>query len=228
MMRILLIEDNKALCQNMAHSITSAGYELDYTYDGKEGLTSIESHAYDLIILDCMLPSLSGIELLKIIRPKGIHTPVIMITALSDVSDRINGLDSGADDYLTKPFDMEELLARIRALRRRPHKWESATQLSFGDLRYDSLKQILESPTKNCSLTKREGTLLELFLENPNQILPRQVILSRIWGPDAPVEESNIDNFIFFIRRRLKNLESRVQLTTIRSVGYILEEKDAR
>ena len=164
-MRILLIEDNKALCQNMAHSITSAGYELDYTYDGGEGLASIESHAYDLIILDCMLPSLSGIELLKIIRPKGIHTPVIMITALSDVSDRINGLDSGADDYLTKPFDMEELLARIRALRRRPHKWESATQLSFGDLRYDSLKQILES---------------------------------------------------------------RVQLTTIRSVGYILEEKDAR
>lgn len=227
-MRILLIEDNKALCQNMAHSITSADYELDYTYDGREGLASIESHAYDLIILDCMLPSLSGIELLKIIRQEGIHTPVIMITALSDVSDRINGLDSGADDYLTKPFDMEELLARIRALRRRPHKWESATGLSFGDLRYDSLKQILETPTKSCSLTKREGMLLELFLENPNQILPRQVILSRIWGPDAPVEESNIDNFIFFIRRRLKNLESRVQLTTVRCVGYILEEKDAR
>lgn len=226
-MRILLIEDNKALCHNMSKYIQNAGYILDYTYDGKEGLKAIESHGYDLVILDCMLPSLNGIDLLKIIRQKGINTAVIMITALSDVSDRIKGLDAGADDYLTKPFDMEELLARIRALRRRPAKWESSNQLCFGDLRYDRLQQILEGPKASCLLTKREGTLLELFLENPNQTLPRQVILSRIWGPDAPVEESNIDNYIFFIRRRLKSVDSKLKLSTIRSVGYVLEETNA-
>lgn len=226
-MRILLIEDNKALCHNMSKYIQNAGYILDYTYDGKEGLKAIESHGYDLVILDCMLPSLNGIDLLKIIRQKGINTAVIMITALSDVSDRVKGLDAGADDYLTKPFDMEELLARIRALRRRPAKWESSNQLCFGDLRYDRLQQILEGPKTSCLLTKREGTLLELFLENPNQTLPRQVILSRIWGPDAPVEESNIDNYIFFIRRRLKSVDSKLKLSTIRSVGYVLEETNA-
>ncbi len=227
-MRILLIEDNKILCQTIARHIIKAGYTLDYTYDGKEGLEYINSHGYDLVILDCMLPSLNGIDLLKIIRNKGIHTSVIIITALSDVGDRVNGLDAGADDYLTKPFAMEELLARIRALRRRPTKWESTQQLTFGDISYDCLQQILIGPGHSCSVSKREGHLLELFLENPRQILPRQVIFSRIWGPDAPVDESNIDNYIRFIRRRLTSVGSDVTLTTVRSVGYILEDKDAR
>lgn len=227
-MRILLIEDNKILCQSIARHIIKAGYTLDYTYDGKEGLEYIKSHGYDLVILDCMLPSLNGIDLLKIIRHKGIHTSVIIITALSDVDDRVNGLDAGADDYLTKPFEMKELLARIRALRRRPTKWESIQKLTFGDISYDSLQQTLTGPTHSCSLSKREGNLLELFLENPRQLLPRQVIFSRIWGPDAPVEESNIDNYIRFIRRRLTSVGSDVKLTTVRSVGYVMEDEDAR
>ncbi len=226
-MRILLIEDNKTLCQTIARHIIKAGYILDYTYDGKEGLEYIKSHGYDLVILDCMLPSLNGIDLLKIIRHKGIQTSVIIITALSDVDDRVNGLDAGADDYLTKPFEMKELLARIRALRRRPTKWESTQKLTFGDISYDSLQQTLIGPTHSCSLSKREGNLLELFLKNPRQLLPRQVIFSRIWGPDAPVEESNIDNYIRFIRRRLTSVGSDVKLTTVRSVGYILEDQDA-
>ena len=226
-MRILLIEDNKTLCQTIARHLIKAGYTLDYTYDGKEGLEYIKSHGYDLVILDCMLPSLNGIDLLKIIRHKGIQTSVIIITALSDVDDRVNGLDAGADDYLTKPFEMKELLARIRALRRRPTKWESTQKLTFGDISYDSLQQTLIGPTHSCSLSKREGNLLELFLENPRQLLPRQVIFSRIWGPDAPVEESNIDNYIRFIRRRLTSVGSDVKLTTVRSVGYILEDQDA-
>ncbi len=222
-MRILLIEDNKTLCQTIARHIIKAGYTLDYTYDGKEGLDYIKSHGYDLVILDCMLPSLNGIDLLKSIRRKGIYTSVIIITALSDVTDRINGLDAGADDYLTKPFAMEELLARIRALRRRPIKWENTQKLTFGDISYDSLTNTLSGPTHSCSLSKREGHLLELFLENPGQLLPRQVIFSRIWGPDAPVEESNIDNYIRFVRRRLTSVGSSVKITTVRSVGYILE-----
>lgn len=226
-MRILLIEDNEILCQTISRHITNAGYTLDYTYDGKEGLKYIESHGYDLVILDCMLPSLNGIDLLKIIRQKGIHTSVIIITALSDVNDRVNGLDAGADDYLTKPFAMKELLARIRALRRRPAKWESSQNLTFGDISYDVLQQILSGPTHSCSLSKREGHLLEFFLENPKQVMPRSVIFSRIWGPDAPVEESNIDNYIRFIRRRLTSVGSQVKLTTVRSVGYVLEEENA-
>lgn len=226
-MRILLIEDNETLCQTIARHIIKAGYTLDYTYDGKQGLEYINSHGYDLVILDCMLPSLNGIDLLKIIRHKGIHTSVIIITALSDIDDRVNGLDAGADDYLTKPFAMKELLARIRALRRRPTKWESTQKLTFGDISYNSFQQMLTGPTHSCSLSKREGNLLELFLENPRQLLPRQVIFSRIWGPDAPVEESNIDNYIRFIRRRLTSVGSDVKLTTVRSVGYVLEAKDA-
>lgn len=226
-MRILLIEDNETLCQTIARHIINAGYTLDYTYDGKEGLKYIETHGYDLVILDCMLPSLNGIDLLKIIRQKGIHTSVIITTALSDINDRVNGLDAGADDYLTKPFAMEELLARIRALRRRPTTLTTSEELTFGDISYNSLQNILSGPNRTCSLSKREGHLLELFLENPKQILPRSVIFSRIWGPDAAVEECNIDNYIRFIRRRLTSVGSQVKLTTVRSVGYVLEEDNA-
>ncbi|MHC1749281.1 MAG: response regulator transcription factor [Cellulosilyticaceae bacterium] len=226
-MRILLIEDNKNLCLTIARHITKAGYNLDYTYDGLEGMAYIQKQAYDLILLDCMLPSLNGIALLKKIRFQGIHIPVIMLTALGDIDDRVNGLDAGADDYLTKPFAMEELLARIRALKRRPSKWECPENLCFKDITFDCTTKLLVGPSATCSLSKRESSLLELFLQNPNNLLPRELIFFRIWGPDAPVEESNLDNYIRFIRRRLTTVGSNLKIKTIRNVGYLLEHQNA-
>lgn len=189
-MHILLIENNKVLCQTLARHIPKAGYILDYTCDGLEGLSYIHSNMYDVIILDCILPSLNGIELLKRIRAQGNATAVIITTALIDVKDRIAGLDAGADDYLTKSFSIDELLARIRALKRRPPNWQNSASLSFSDLSYDHVTRTSTGPTSSCNLSKKEALLMVLFLENPRIILNRDVIFSRIWGIDAPVEEN--------------------------------------
>lgn len=226
-MHLLLIEDNKTLCQTLARHIKKAGYTLDYTYDGLEGLYYIEHQKYDVVILDCMLPSLTGIDLLKRIRSQGNQTSVIITTALCDVTDRVNGLDAGADDYLTKPFAIEELLARIRALRRRPVKLENTNTLTFGDLHYDCDQKILTGPLHQCPLSKKEAQLMEFLMANPKLTLSRETIFSRIWGLTTDVESSNLDNYIRFIRRRLKTVGSTVQLSTVRSVGYVLEEAHA-
>ena len=146
-----------------------------------------------------------------------------MLTALDGVPDRVDGLDAGADDYLAKPFAAEELLARIRALSRRPRQWESTSRLSAGDLELDTELAALRGPAGACSLSRREKQLLELFLRNAGQTLTRELLLSRVWGPDAPVEDGNLDNYIHFLRRRLRTVGSAVRLATVRSVGYRLE-----
>lgn len=226
-MRILLIEDDEELCHAMAYHLQNAGYIIDSCYDGDDGLHFILQEAYDLIILDRMLPSLDGLTLLSKIRSKGIHTPVILVTALSDINDKVAGLDAGADDYLAKPFVTEELLARVRALSRRPTRWENQKEVNFGDTSLDLSCFILKGPTHTCSLSKREATLAEVFLKNPNTILPRSVILSKVWGPDAPVEDGNLDNYIHFLRRRLHTIGSTLQVKTIRAIGYRLEHNNA-
>jgi DNA-binding response OmpR family regulator len=156
-------------------------------------------------------------------RSQGNHTPVILVTALSALDDKVEGLDAGADDYLAKPFEIKELLARIRALSRRPTKWESQDLITYGDTSLDLSCCILQGPARSCSLSKREASLAEVFLKNPLKILPRNVILSKVWGPDAPVEDGNLDNYIHFIRRRLHTIGSTLQIKTIRAIGYCLE-----
>lgn len=222
-MRILLIEDDEKLCEGLIFYLNGEGYITDVCHDGIDAISFIEQCSYDLLILDRMLPSLDGLKLLSHIRTKGITTPVIMLTALSDINSKVEGLDAGADDYLGKPFAIEELLARIRALSRRPAQWESTKQLSVGDISLDLNSFLLSGPSKSCSLSKRESALLEVFLNNPNILLPRNVILSKVWGPYSSVEDGNLDNYIHFLRRRLKSVDSVLKITTTRAIGYTLE-----
>lgn len=170
-----------------------------------------------------MLPSMDGISVLKALRREKIFTPVIFLTALSSLQDKITGLDCGADDYMVKPFAFEELMARIRCLSRRPQKWEGSSVISLGDISFDPDQKKLFCHTKECSLSKKEGALMEIFLRNPGQILPRQTLLSRVWGPDSEVEDGNLDNYIYFLRRRLRSVDSRLELKAVRGVGYQLE-----
>ncbi len=223
-MRLLLIEDDKRLCDSLGFYLERRGFTVDICHDGEEGLLLIQEQAHDLILLDRMLPSLDGASVLKKIRAGHICTPVILLTALGEVNDRIEGLNCGADDYLVKPFDFEELTARIHCISRRPSRWEDSERLTFGDITYDVLLHELSGSGKKFVLSRRESDLLEVFLRNPGQSLPRSLILSRVWGPDAPVEEGNLDNYIHFIRRRLRSVSSRVTLRTIRSIGYCLED----
>lgn len=223
-MRILLVEDDETLNKTLAFQLAKEGFTTDTCLDGEDALHFILQHAYDLILLDRMLPSLSGTQILTKIRKKGITTPVILLTALSEVSDRITGLDAGADDYMIKPFAFEELLARIRCICRRPREWNGTGALSFGDISYLQDEKLLKKGTLSCSLSRREGDLLETFLKNPGQTLPRDLLLSRVWGPDAEVEDGNLDNYIHFLRRRLKTVDSRLTLQTVRGIGYRLEQ----
>lgn len=222
-MRILMIEDDKELCSAVDIHLKRQEYITDYAHNGADGLHFALQNAYDLILLDWMLPELNGVEVVSALRRRGITTPVLMITALDGVRDRVDGLDAGADDYLPKPFATEELLARIRALSRRPAQWESTKRITVGDLELDTELCSLRGPAKACPLSKRETQLLELFFRNQGQTMTRDLLLARIWGPDAPVEEGNLDNYVHFLRRRLNSVGSGVKLVTLRAVGYRLE-----
>ena len=222
-MRILMIEDDVDLCSAVDIHLKKEGHIVDYAHAGDDGLHFALQNAYDLILLDRMLPGLDGVGVVARLRKEGISTPVLMVTALDGIDHRVDGLDAGADDYLAKPFATEELLARIRALSRRPVQWESTRRLSVGDLELDTELCTLRGPGSACSLSKREGQLLELFLRNSSQALTRELLLARVWGPDAPVEDGNLDNYVHFLRRRLASTGSAVKIVTIRGVGYRLE-----
>lgn len=226
-MNILLIEDDVSLCESLCFQLNKEGFSVDICHDGEESLVWIAQQAHDMILLDRMLPRLDGISILKEIRRKEYTTPVILITALGELNDKITGLDSGADDYIVKPFAFEELMARIRSICRRPRIWENSKNITFGDLTFDSdTNQLYGKAQAPCSLSKREGDLLSAFLQNKNQTLTREILLNRIWGLDADVEGGNLDNYIHFLRRRLKSVDSSVSLKTIRGVGYRLEEEN--
>ena len=222
-MRILIIEDDKDLAQLTKLALEKENFTVDMCLDGAEGLYYMRENMYDLVLLDRMLPSMDGISVLKALRREKIFTPVIFLTALSSLQDKITGLDCGADDYMVKPFAFEELMARIRCLSRRPQKWEGSSVISLGDISFDPDQKKLFCHTKECSLSKKEGALMEIFLRNPGQILPRQTLLSRVWGPDSEVEDGNLDNYIYFLRRRLRSVDSRLELKAVRGVGYQLE-----
>lgn len=223
-MRILLVEDDLNLCESISFQLEKEGFSVDSCHDGDDALHWIHQHAHDLILLDRMIPGINGLQVLKKIRAEGIETPVILITALGELRDKVDGLETGADDYIVKPFAFEELLARIRSISRRPMQWKGSSSLKAGDLTFDPHKKQLSKGVLNCSLSKREADLMETFLRNQGQILPRDVLLSRVWGPDAGVEDGNLDNYIHFLRRRLKTVESRMTLKTVRGIGYCLEE----
>lgn len=223
-MRILLIEDDETLCQTIPFQLRQDGFSVDTAKDGEVGLHIARERLHDLILLDRMLPGLDGLALLDTLRREHIDTPVIFLTALGQLHDRTTGLNRGADDYLVKPFAFEELLARIRCVLRRPAQMRLSETLSFGDIQYTPHTLMLSCGSNTTVLSKRLGDLLELFLRNPGQTLPRETILLRVWGMDAEVEDGNLDNYTYFLRRSLKKVGSKLQLTTLRGVGYRLEE----
>lgn len=222
-MRVLIIEDDKELCDTMAYHLRREGYEADTCYQGDEADYYFRQGIYDVIILDRMLPQVDGLTLVEHARGLGIVVPVIMVTALNGINDRIDGLDAGADDYLIKPFAMEELLARIRALLRRPTRITEVEKITFGDLVLDSQLHTLTNQENQVSLSKKETLLLEFFMRNKNQVLSRSQILSKVWGMDNFVEEGNVDNYIYFVRRRLASVKCNVKIKTIHGVGYRME-----
>lgn len=223
-MRILLIEDDKRLCETLRFQLEKEHHQVEVCHDGRDGLDLFVQDAYDLVLLDRMLPTMNGLLVLKKARKAGIATPVLMITALGELYDRVEGLDNGADDYLVKPFAYEELSARIRSVGRRSGTWEPHETFSFGDISYSGDLRELLGPGGSLLLSGREGRLLEVFLQSPNTVLRRMVILSRVWGADAEVEEGNLDTYIHFLRKRLGQVQSRLCLKTIRGVGYIMED----
>ena len=226
-MRILLVEDDLKLCKSLSFQLEKEGFTVDICHDGADALSFISEQAHDLILLDRMIPEVNGLQVLKEIREKSIETPVIFLTALGEIYDRVEGLDAGADDYLVKPFAFAELMARIRSINRRPVQLQASELLSFADIKFDVIQKQLFVRENSCTLSAREASLLEVFVRNPKQVLPRTLLLSKVWGPYAEVEEGNLDNYIYFLRRRLKNLKSRLKVTAVRGVGYCLEDADA-
>ena len=207
-MRILIIEDDKDLAQLTKLALEKENFTVDMCLDGAEGLYYMRENMYDLVLLD---------------RQSNISTPVIFLTALGELQDKVNGLNCGADDYMVKPFAFEELLARIHSIMRRPGKWGDLNLLKLGDIAFDPECGRLTKGAKECTLSGRESALLEVFLRNPGQVLPRNLLLSRVWGMESDVEEGNLDNYIHFLRRRLKSVESTLVLKTISGIGYQLE-----
>lgn len=223
-MRVLMVEDDAALCDAVLYHLRREGYEAISCYDGEESLYHIRQNAYDLIILDRMLPSLDGISILGKMRSEGFHTPVLMVTALDGIGERVTGLDAGADDYLVKPFAMEELMARVRSISRRPPQLENTQLVSCGDVELDLSRQYLYRQQISVMLSKRETQLMSVLMRGGSQVLSREVLLARVWGPDVPVENGNLDSYIHFLRSKLKKVGSTLQIKTIRSVGYQLHK----
>ena len=220
-MRILLVEDDKSLAMAIAYKLKKERFEVTVCEDGQQALFTITHQDFDVVLLDRMLPGLHGDLVIKAVREKQIPVPVMMLTAMDGIKDRVSGLDAGADDYLVKPFAMEELMARIRALLRRTPEWMPRNVLALGDITCDVECAQLSCGELMCSLSRREADLMEFLLRNAGQILPRNVLLDRVWG-DAIVENNNLDIYIHFLRKHLREIRSATRIETVRGIGYRL------
>jgi len=222
-MRILLVEDEKRMAQALCEILRLEKYEVDYCADGKSGLSAVESDIYDIIILDVMLPGMNGFEIAKNARKIGIRTPILMLTAKGEVEDKVTGLDSGADDYLTKPFMTQELLARLRALGRRGINTPDGT-LSFGDIRLDTSTFTLSCTLngQNVKLSEKEYRILEYLIANQGQILTCEQFAVKIWGFDSDAEYNNVEVYMSFTRKKLAFVGAKTEIKAVRGIGYEL------
>lgn len=224
-MRVLLVEDEKALAAALSKIMEKNNIMVDVSYDGEEGYLFAQKDIYDAIILDIMLPNKSGLDILKDLRQEHNKTPILLLTARDSVADRVKGLDNGADDYLIKPFATEELLARIRALARRPKDLINSKVLEFKNVRLHVESGILEIEDTKKKLTTKEAHLLELFLRHPRNILSKEQILESVWGVEGTAMENNVEIYIHYLRKKLKE-RAHVVIETVRGIGYVLREKD--
>lgn len=222
-MRILIVEDEPRLANTLADLIADAGDLADVSNDGEDGLDNAMSGIYDAIVLDVMLPKLDGFTLLSRLRSAKIHTPVLMLTAKSELSDRVRGLDSGADYYLTKPFENAEFLACLRAVLRRPGEWMPDT-VSFGDLLLTPSLRELRRGENSIQLSAKELEVMRLLMVNGRANLSKETILLKVWGYDSDAGDNNVEAYISFLRKKLHLLGSSVSLVSVRMVGYHLEE----
>lgn len=216
-MRILYVEDEKYLAEAVVHILKKEKINVDWASDGEEGLELALKPNYDVIVLDIMLPKLSGLEILTSMRNRGVKTPVIMLSALNEVEDKIKGLEYGADDYLAKPFKTAELVARLRALSRRPALVE-AKMLDFEDLELDLNNRTLNG----VELTDKEVGIFEMLMRTPGSAVTKEQILAHVWGADAEFEENYVEVYVSYLRKKLKTMRSKAQIKTIRNLGYKL------
>ena len=225
-MNILIIEDEYSLADAIAETLKNEKFNVCIKINGEDGEDEALTNNYDLILLDVMLPEKNGFDILRYLRQEKIRTPVIMLTAKSEIEDKLNGLEHGADDYITKPFSMRELMARIKAVLKRTNNIENMNSLEFEDLSLDLKNAKLKSHNNEIQISGKELDLLEQLLLNKNQILSRENLLERIWGYDSDAEYNNVEVYITFIRRKLKLIESKVNIKAVRGVGYKLEVKN--
>ena len=225
-MRVLLVEDEKGISSAICQVLKKENFTVDPVYTGTDGLDYALEGIYDAVILDVMLPGMDGFQVLKAIRAKGVKTPVCMLTARTGLEDRVNGLNSGADYYLPKPFQMAELIACLRAITRR-REGAPVMELGFGDILLNQQEAKLTSKTtgESVKLGSKEYQIMEMFLRNPNQILPKETIFDRVWGYESEADYSNLEVYLSFVRKKLNFLGSKVKIKASRGIGYSLEEE---
>lgn len=221
-MNILVVEDERNLADAICRILEDEGYNAEAAYDGKAGLAYAESCMYDAAILDVMLPGMDGFEIVRELRRAGSELPVMMLTAKTSTADKVEGLDCGADDYMTKPFEAPELLARVRALTRRKGEMVIDT-LTFGDLTLDLSSHDLVCGEQSVHLSKREFDVLQMLMKGTNRIVSKQDLLTRVWGTDADASENSVEAYVSFLRKKIRHLKSKVEITTLRMLGYRLE-----
>lgn len=222
-MRILVVEDEVRLAELVSERLKKEKYIVDVSNDGEDGMYNVLTDIYDLIILDIMLPNVSGIEILKSIRKNNINAKVIMLTAKGELDDKLLGFELGTDDYLTKPFHIDELVARVNVQLRK--KSNDTNIIEFGDIYLDLKKCNLINKNTNDSINiiNKEFQLLEYFLNNPNQVLSKELIYDKVWGMDSDIISNNLEAYLSFIRKKLKIIDSKVNIKSVRNLGYKME-----
>ena len=225
-MNILIIEDEYSLADAIAEILKNERFNVNIKTDGENGEDEALTGNYDLILLDVMLPKKNGFDILRNIQQAKIKTPIIMLTAKSEIEDKLNGLEHGADDYITKPFAMRELMARIKAVLKRTNNIENTDCLEYGDLVLDLKNAKLKSNHHEIQISGKELELIEQLLMNKNQISSRESLAEKIWGYESDSEYNNVEVYITFVRRKLKLIDSKVTIKAVRGVGYKLEEKN--
>ncbi len=225
--RVLVVDDDRAVRESLRRSLEFNGYAVALAGDGAEALASIAGHPPDALVIDVMMPRLDGIETTRALRSAGNDLPILVLTALDSVGDRVEGLDAGADDYLTKPFALEELLARLRALLRRTHPADGAGAdevLAFSDLTLDVATREVVRAGRPIELTRTEFALLEMFMRRPRRVLERSFILEEVWGFDFPTTANSLEVYVGYLRRKTEAAGEPRLIHTVRGVGYVLKE----
>ena len=222
-MRVLVVEDERNLAESLVKLLEGQKYQAEAVYDGNSGMDYALTGQYDAVVLDVMLPGMNGFQVASALRKKGSAVPILMLTARDELVDKVRGLDSGADDYLTKPFTTEELLARIRALLRRQGNVQME-DLAFGDIQLALNSCVLSKESRQVRLSHREFEVMRLLMSHPGSILSKEDLILKIWGADSEAVDNNVEAYISFLRKKLFYLGSKVQITSQRRLGYLLEK----